>query len=311
MVLFQGGAFQSGLSFATVASSALCARGTTRGHTHTHNPTIMSGITKSAESFLKSVLDVITKAGVDEEKIEMMRPELSELVEDFTQRMNRVEEEVRLQKEMMNKLIQRIGFLERRVKQSVTAERRRDYNQVRNNLLVRTKRTIPEIRKFLTNAVELGGGVKVTQTSLPVVELPPAPGKTRDVKLFRVLLGDGQKASLFKGLAKAALPDEATIRVDHEVPYYLIQTKRQMERIAFSLRQKFKASHQLKTKIVFSSFKLRLRIRDKENASWINIDDAKASMYMDAEVLFKPEEVPATGIPTVRQYYTDTLAALD
>ena len=271
----------------------------------------MSGITKSAESFLKSVLDVITKAGVDEEKIEMMRPELSELVEDFTQRMNRVEEEVRLQKEMMNKLIQRIGFLERRVKQSVTAERRRDYNQVRNNLLVRTKRTIPEIRKFLTNAVELGGGVKVTQTSLPVVELPPAPGKTRDVKLFRVLLGDGQKASLFKGLAKAALPDEATIRVDHEVPYYLIQTKRQMERIAFSLRQKFKASHQLKTKIVFSSFKLRLRIRDKENASWINIDDAKASMYMDAEVLFKPEEAPATGIPTVRQYYTDTLAALD
>ena len=289
----------------------LYALSTTRGHTHTHNPTIMSGITKSAESFLKSVLDVITKAGVDEEKIEMIRPELSELVEDFTQRMNRVEEEVRLQKEMMNKLIQRIGFLERRVKQSVTAERRRDYNQVRNNLLVRTKRTIPEIRKFLTNAVELGGGAKVTQTSLPVVELPPAPGKTRDVKLFRVLLGDGQKAFLFKGLAKAALPDEATIRVDHEVPYYLIQTKRQMERIAFSLRQKFKASHQLKTKIVFSSFKLRLRIRDKENASWINIDDAKASMYMDAEVLFKPEEAPATGIPTVRQYYTDTLAALD
>lgn len=271
----------------------------------------MSGITKSAESFLKSVIGVITKAGVDETLIESMRPELSELVEDFTQRMNRVEEELKLQKEMMNKLIQRIGFLERRVKQSVTAERRRDYNQVRNNLLVRTKRSIPEIRKFLTNAVELGGGVKVTQTSLPVVELPPAPGKTRDVKLFRVLLGDGQKASLFKGLAKAALPDESTIRVDHEVPYYLIQTKRQMERIAFSLRQKFKTSHQVKTKIVFSSFKLRLRVRDKDNASWINIDDAKASIYMDAEVLFKPEEAPATGIPTVRQYYSDTLAALD
>ena len=108
----------------------------------------MSGITKSAESFLKSVIDVITKAGVDEDKILSMKPELSELVEDFTQRMNRVEDELRLQKEMMTKMIQRIGFLEKRVKQSVTAERRRDYNQVKNNLLVRTKRTIPEIRKF-------------------------------------------------------------------------------------------------------------------------------------------------------------------
>ena len=272
----------------------------------------MSGITKSAESFLKSVIDVISKAGVDADKIQSMKPELSELVEDFTQRMNRVEEELRLQKEMMTKMIQRIGFLEKRVKQSVTAERRRDYNQVRNNLLVRTKRTIPEIRKFLTNAVELGGGPKITQASLPVVELPPAPGKTRDVKLFRVLLGDGQKASLFKGLAKAALgPEESTIRVDHEVPYYLIQTKRQMERIAFTLRKKYKASHQVKTKIVFSSSKLRLRIRDKDNAAWINIDDAKAAIYMDTEVMFKPEEVPTSGIPTVRQYYTDTLAALD
>ena len=66
----------------------------------------MSGITKSAESFLKSVLDVITKAGVDEEKIEMIRPELSELVEDFTQRMNRVEEELRLQKDSERRQIE-------------------------------------------------------------------------------------------------------------------------------------------------------------------------------------------------------------
>ena len=272
----------------------------------------MSGITKTAESFLKSVIEVITKAGVDEDKIRQIKPELSELVEDFTSRMNRVEEEMKLQKEMMTKMIQRIGFLEKRMKQSVSAERRRDYNLVKNNLLVRTKRTIPEIRKFLCSAVELGGGAKVTQASLPVVELPPAPGKTREVKLFRVLLGDGQKASLFKGLAKAALgPEESTIKVDHEVPYYLIQTKKQMERIAFSIRQKFKASQQVKTKIVFSSQKLRIRIRDKENPVWINIDDEKAARYMDTDVHFKPDEVPASGIPTVRQFYKDTLAALD
>ena len=77
-------------------------------------------------------VDLMTRAGVTEDKIHSMKPELSALVEDFTQCMNRVEEEVRLQKEMINKLVQRIGFLEKRVKQSVTAERRRDYNLVRN-----------------------------------------------------------------------------------------------------------------------------------------------------------------------------------
>ena len=84
-----------------------------------------------------------------------------------------------------------------------------------------------------------------------------------------------------------------------------------MERIAFSIRQKFKASQQVKTKIVFSSQKLRIRIRDKENPVWINIDDEKAARYMDTDVHFKPDEVPASGIPTVRQFYKDTLAALD
>ena len=70
----------------------------------------MSGITKTAESFLKSVIKVMVKAGVCEDKIESMRPDLSELVDDYTQRMAKVEEEVRLQKELTNKLIQRIGL---------------------------------------------------------------------------------------------------------------------------------------------------------------------------------------------------------
>ena len=271
----------------------------------------MSGITKTAESFLKSVIKVMVKAGVCEDKIESMRPDLSELVDDYTQRMAKVEEEVRLQKELTNKLIQRIGFLEKKVKQSVTAERRRDYNQVRNNLLVRTKRSIPDVRKFLANAIECGGGPKVTQTTIPVVDLPPPPGSTREVKLFRVCLSDGQKASVFKGLAKAAPGEESSFRVDHEVPYYLIQTKRQLERIAFSLRKNFKTTHQVKTKIVFSSFKLRLRVRDKDNHNWINIDDAKAATYLDSRVFFKNEEMPVSGAPTVKEYYRETLEALD
>jgi hypothetical protein len=273
----------------------------------------MPGITQHAESFYNAVISLMNKVQVCDEKIELMKPELTELVEDHTQRMNRIEEEVKIQKELTTKLIQRIGFMEKKIKQSVSAERRREYNQVRNNLLVRSKKSIPDIRKYLANAVELGGGAKVTQISIPVVELPVATGKTRDVKIYRVCLGEGQKASVFKGLAKAAPgSDQSTIRVDHEVPHYLLQSKRQLERIAYSLRQNFKASHQIKTKIVFSSYKLRLRIRDKDNKdNWINIDDARASIYMDSDVIFKPEEIPSTGIPTVKQFYNSTLESLD
>ena len=279
----------------------------------------MPGITQTAESFVKSVVNLMTRAGVEEERIELMRPELSEMVEDYTHRMSKMEQEQAkmeqeqaYQKELITKLVQRIGFLERQMKKATMAERRRDYNLVKGNLIVRTKKSIPEVKKFLTNAVELGGGPKMTQNSLPVVEIPPAPGKTREVKILRVALGDGLKASLFKGLSRAALgPEESTIRVDHEVPFYLIQTKREMERIAYSLRQKFKASLDVKTKIVFSNYKLRLRVRDRNNPSWVNLDDAKASTYMEAQVLFKPEEVPEGGIPTVRQFYTKTLEALD
>ena len=87
--------------------------------------------------------------------------------------------------------------------------------------------------------------------------------------------------------------------------------KRNLERIAYSLRQKYRESHHVKTKIVFSSYKLRLRIRDKNNTSWINLDNQAAALYMDTEVIFKPEEAPREGIPTVKQFYTSTLEALD
>ena len=122
----------------------------------------MPGITQYAESFYNAVISLMNKVDVCGEKIEMMKPELTELVEDHCERMTRIEEDVKIQKELTTKLIQRIGFLEKKIKQSVSAERRRDYNQVRNNLLVRSKKSIPDIRKYLANAVELGGGAKVT-----------------------------------------------------------------------------------------------------------------------------------------------------
>ena len=100
-------------------------------------------------------------------------------------------------------------------------------------------------------------------------------------------------------------------RVDNETPAYLIDTKKKLERVAYSLRFHFKASHQVKTKLVLSSGKLRIKVKDKDNATWINLDDARASSYLGSEVKFKPEEVPKGGVPSVGDFYKRVLEALD
>ena len=264
----------------------------------------------AAKSFLKSVFEVMSEAGVTEDKIERMTPKLTELVEDYTTRMSRMETEVDLQKETINRLIQRIGSLERKVKQNIEGNRRRDYNLVRNNVIVRSSGSVGDVQKYLSEAIQLGGGGKITQKSLAVAEISAPPGTTRDHKIFRVVLAHNQKSFLFKGLAKANLGPEGP-RVDNETPAYLIDTKKKLERVAYSLRFHFKASHQVKTKLVLSSGKLRIKVKDKDNATWINLDDARASSYLGSEVKFKPEEVPKGGVPSVGDFYKRVLEALD
>ena len=61
---------------------------------------------------------------------------------------------------------------------------------------------------------------------------------------------------------------------------------------------------------MLSSGKLRIKVKDKDNATWINLDDAKASSYLDSEVKFKPEEVSKGGVPSVGDYKR-VLEALD
>ena len=120
----------------------------------------------AAKSFLKSVFEVMSEAGVTEDKIERMTPKLTELVEDYTTRMSRMETEVDLQKETINRLIQRIGSLERKVKQNIEGNRRRDYNLVRNNVIVRSSGSVGDVQKYLSEAIQMGGGGKITQKSL-------------------------------------------------------------------------------------------------------------------------------------------------
>ena len=279
----------------------------------------------SEADFIRRVTSMVKRIpGVTDNIIDtFIEPDLTGLVNEYCQWSEKVEEDLRQQRELIRVLMQKTSLLEKRLKQSIMSQRRRDYNVVKNNVIVKSQKDTSEVKKFIANVVELGGGAKLVQKNLAVVEIPPAPGQVRrsDDKIYRVALADGQKGHLFKGLAKpghnsqtlqpSANGFKVDFRVDNETPQFLGQTKRNLERIAYSLRQKYRESHHVKTKIVFSSYKLRLRIRDKNNTSWINLDNQAAALYMDTEVIFKPEEAPREGIPTVKQFYTTTLEALD
>ena len=123
----------------------------------------MAGITRNAVAFVNSIVDLMKTADVDEEKITQMRPKLSEIVEDFSGRLDSCEKLISDQKNLTTLLLQKIGGLEKKLKQSVVSDRRRQYNMVRNNLICRSKGSIGDIQKFIANAIELGGGNKTTQ----------------------------------------------------------------------------------------------------------------------------------------------------
>ena len=285
----------------------------------------MSGITQNAKVFVNSIIDLMKTNDVAQDKIDQMQPKIVELVEDFTQRLDKVDREISGQKELISALIKRIAGLERKVKLSVTAERRRDFNLVRNNLIAKSQKSISEVQKYISNMVEKGGGGKLVQKNIPVVELQQSPGKQRDFKIYRVVMGEGQKKCVFSGIAKShsegdpahvvprvpgvkIVPD---IRLDNECPAYLVQTKREMERISFSIRSKFKDSHKVKVKLAMKGLKMRIFVKDKDSPQWIGLDDTRADIYMDTDVYYGADELPAGGIPKVRDFYANLLSALD
>ena len=271
---------------------------------------MMAGITRNAVALVNTIVDLMKTAEVEEEKISQMRPKLSEIVEDFAGRLDSCEKLITDQKNLTTLLLQKIGGLEKKLKQNVMADRRRQFNLVRNNVIARTKGSISDIQKFISSSVELGGGIKPTQKSISVVEISPPAGKTRDMKIFRVALADGQKKNLFSGLTRVDHNDQP-IRLDNEIPNYLVNAKRHLERISYSLRKQFKESHNIRVKICISGLRLRLRVKDKSNPAWINLDDVKASDYYNSPVHFRPDEVPASGIPLVKDFYKEVVESME
>ena len=266
-----------------------------------------------AKQLVDQVVDILTQHGVKMDKIFAAQDDLLKVSTAWFQKFGKLEKELEDQKVLTNKLLQKVCTVEKKLKDCIVNDRRRQFNNIRSNVICRSEETLPTVKKFLIAAIEHGGGGKVTQASLPGVEIPPAPGKTRTLKMYRVTLAEGFKKYLFKGLPLTSVPEDHTsVRVDNEVAPYLTQTKKNLDRISFTLRSKYKDSR-LKIKIYHTNLALRIKYQDGTMGAkeWLHLDDDKATEYVSTNVFFRPEETPAGGAPSVIDYYKDTLALLD
>ena len=275
-------------------------------------------VPNTVSSLVTSIADVLFDNGIGNALVDKMRPQITTLIEksfatrldSFQKELAEQKQQVEEQKNLNQELLRRISELERQVKKSVISERKREVALVRHNIIIRSNSNIKDIKTFLSNCMELGGwGSKVPAGNISIVELKSPQGKTRDTRIFRAVLQEGQKAALFGGLQKGALGPESAIKIDNEVPLYAAQAKRSLEQLSYSLRHKFAKSDKLRVKLVLSNLRLKMRLRDataKDARDWFSPEDERAAKYFDhANVIYRDNEAPP-NIPTCRQFYIQT-----
>ena len=261
-------------------------------------------MTQFSDQIVSEILVVIKETvDIDDDIVDRIKPRLTGVISSLS---DRFEDQQR-----------RIEALERRQKSIVISERRREINQVRNSVILKTKKSVAEVQKFVASSIDLGGGGKIAQKNVHLAEIAAPVGKPRDQKVFRCVLGDKEKKGLFVGLSKIK-PDtpagskDDRINVENETPRYLSGAKRELERISYSLRKAHKQTHQLKSKIILSNMKLKLKLKDSDNPQeWFEMEDSRAERYLSTAVHYRAEEMPRDGAKTCKDHYLGVLASLD
>ena len=252
------------------------------------------------QNIIKVIKDVVP---IEDNHVDQIKPKLQEVIKSVTDRLDDQET--------------RIMALERKQKAIVLTERRREVNSVRNSIILKSKKTVSEIQKFVSGSIEAGGAGKVAMKNVHLSEIPAPVGAKRDNKVYRCLLGEKEKKGLFVGLSKMKpenfdVAKDDRINVENETPRYLSGSKKELERISFTLRKTYKATHNLKAKIILSNLKLKLKIKDTASGNeWFGMEDARAEQYLQTPVYYKADELPRDGAKTCKDHYLGILAALD
>ena len=98
---------------------------------------------------VQGVGDILLHNGVSEEIIERSREQLETLAQGFVSQLNRLEKEISDQREANQQLQVRVAELEKKVKQCVLSDKRRDVAATRNAVIVRSdkQKTERKVRK--------------------------------------------------------------------------------------------------------------------------------------------------------------------
>ena len=263
----------------------------------------------SSATMVGRIVDLLSGKTFDQEVLDDLKLQMTSKFDRIGTRLDSHETQLEEQKLASDLLAGRVATLERKLKNQVYSAKKRDIAQVRNSIIVRSSKPEKDIRSFVAKCIDLGGWAnKGPPSQIALVELTStstAKGSERATKVFRALLQEGQKGALFKGLSKSETRGDVQIRIDNDTPLFAQQAKRDLEQLSFALRSKFATSDKLRTKILMSNQKLKLRLR-VDGGEWMTPDDARCERFLDAPMIFRPSDVPAL-IPSCREFYKKIL----
>ena len=254
--------------------------------------------TKATEKFgtlIEAIADRIAeKIGSDqEEAINTLRV----AAKDSDEKVAKLEATI---KDYEDKLLK----LEKRVKSSENREKRGQKAKVANNIIVKTSKTSREVLNHVVKAIAQGlppTATKPTTKEIPLEELISRGDKQSTRSTFKVFLTKEQKAALFAGLpAINKAGNEAGVSIQNEIPFYLKNYHKDLERVAYTLRTKFK-DEKLRTKIIPDGLTLQMQFKIGGATEWTKASCESISDKLDSIVTFRDDERKPNVLPTCRQ----------
>ena len=202
--------------------------------------------------------------------------------------------------------------LEKRVKSSENREKRNQKASVANNIIVKTSKTQGEIVSHLVKAVKAGlpasGGQKPTNKDFQdnLHEIVQKTDKTNDQSLtdkktYKVFLNGAQKKALFEGLSSINKKGSASgILIQNEIPHYLKNYNRELERVSYTLRHKYQAEN-LRTKICPDGLSLQMVFKMGNDKDWTKATSDVLSEKLETLVTYRDNEKKPIVIPTCKE----------
>ena len=212
--------------------------------------------------------------------------------------------------ETVSEFEERFLKLEKRIKSSENREKRAQKAQVATNIIAKTSKGEKDVIAHVLKAIGNGlpqGSSKPNPKDIFVQELIPRAekGENRGMrsakKAFKVsLFTNDQKKALFVGLAATnKAGSESGVTIQNEIPYYLRNYSKELDRVAFTLRTKYK-QEKLRTKVIPDGLTLQMQFKIGDNKEWVKASSEIISDKLDTIVTYRDDERQPAVLPTCR-----------